>query len=381
MKNVGDYLLANMGETPVIVALGEDQKIHVNINSCAHRGLPVCRHDRGNAKRFICPYHNWSYKLNGDLAAIPQERKMAKTVNKSTLGLARVPRVAEYRGLIFGCLDAEIEDLESYLGDMRFHLDTFFDRFEGGVEVIGPPHKWKLQANWKLPVENQMGDVGHGPFLHSTMIGDPAITEEIEQYGLNSTMKYGHGSSFRLFPKGTDWARIAWGVEGIATSPEDKEYMQYLESLQHNAIKRLGVGGRIKGLTFGVYPNFNFLWSNAAIRVSHPCAANEVEYWTWWVVPCSAPPRIRQLLRMNYTLMFGPAGMLEQEDAEAWTQQYIGSNIKALKNKHYYYGLGMEEESSHDEVPGMTGNCYNELYARGFYQQWHSDVGAGVKSA
>jgi hypothetical protein len=173
---------------------------------------------------------------------------------------------------------------------------------------------------------------------------------------------------------------IAWGIEGVATSPEDTEYIDYLRALQQGAHKRLGVGGRIKGLTFGVYPNFNFLWSNGAIRVSHPRAPDEVEYWTWWVVPRSAPPRIRKLLRMNYTLMFGPAGMLEQEDAEAWSQQYAGSNIKAMNDRRYYYGLGIGEETEHAEVPGLTGNCYNELHARGFYQQWKSDMRSAPKT-
>lgn len=373
-KKPGDFVLSRMGETPVIVALASDGQIHVSVNSCTHRGLPVCRFDYGNAKRFICPYHNWSYDIDGSLVAIPQERTMSRGVDKSKLGLAKVARVEEYRGLIFACHDDNAAPLEQHLGDMCFHLDVFFDRFEGGVEVVGQAHKWKLPANWKLPTENQMGDVGHGPFLHSSMISDPAIREELEEYGINSTMPGGHGSSFRFFPEHSEWKQMAWGLEGISLSADDKEYLAYLRSVQEKASERIGIGARVKGLTCGVYPNFNFLWSNAAIRVSHPSGPGLVEYWTWWVVPTQAPERIKKLLRMNYNLMFGPAGMLEQEDSEAWTQQYIGSNIRVLDEKPYYYGLGMGEEQSHPQLPGLVGNCYNELYARGYYQQWRRDM-------
>lgn len=377
-KRSGDFVLSSMGETPVIVAMDDKEQLCVSINSCRHRGLSVCRFDHGNTKRFICPYHNWSYAVNGDLVAIPQERKMSQKVDKSQLGLHRVPRVEEYRGLIFACMNPDAQPLETYLGDMRFHLDLFFDRFEDGVEVVGGAHKWQLKANWKMPVENQMGDVGHGSFLHTTMLSDPAIMEELELYGINSAMPHGHGSSLRMFPEDADWKRIAWGMEGIGVSTENKEYLDYIHVLQQQAEKRLGASGRFKGLTCGVYPNFNFLWSNAAIRVSHPRAANTVDYWTWWVVPTGAPPAIKKMLRMNYNLMFGPAGMLEQEDAEAWTQQHVGSNIKVLGAQPYYYGLGLGEERSREGVPGMTGNCYNELYARGFYKQWRADMASPV---
>jgi phenylpropionate dioxygenase-like ring-hydroxylating dioxygenase large terminal subunit len=120
--------------------------------------------------------------------------------DKSTLGLQRVPRVESWRGLIFGSFDPEIIPLEEYLGDMRFYLDAFLGRFPEGIEFMRAPHRWLLDANWKLPVENQLGDVNHRAFLHSAIIPREA-QDLIEQLGFSVVTSPGHGATFRLMPE------------------------------------------------------------------------------------------------------------------------------------------------------------------------------------
>ena len=123
IRQPGDFVQAYMCETPIILSRGQDLQVHANINSCSHRGLPVCRADHGNTRRFICPYHNWSYSVEGELVTIPQESALGTKPDKSALGLKRVPRVESWRGLIFGSFDPGIIPLEEYLGDMRFYLN------------------------------------------------------------------------------------------------------------------------------------------------------------------------------------------------------------------------------------------------------------------
>ena len=208
-------------------------------------------------------------------------------VDKKANSLKRVPRLESYRGLYFGCFDPEIESLDDYLGDMRFYLDTFFNRFPNGVEVVGAPHKWQLEANWKLPVENQLGDVGHAPYLHGTSLAGSTVVEDIENYGLNTVPKPGHGAAVRYMPEDTDPADIAWGLgDGTAHLLGGEVLTKYLLGVQNTAADRIGdAGARIKGLTYGVFPHFSLLWSNATIRVSHPRGPGKVEYWSWWLVP------------------------------------------------------------------------------------------------
>ncbi|MBS0474089.1 MAG: Rieske 2Fe-2S domain-containing protein [Proteobacteria bacterium] len=379
LKASGDFVTTYMGETPVIVARGPDGRINASVNSCTHRGVAVCHVERGHASRFICPYHNWTFGMDGRLLAIPQQGKIERPVDKARLGLRQVPRVESYAGLIFGSFDPDVAPLEQYLGNMRFYLDNYFARFADGVEVVGAPHKWRLAANWKLPVENQLGDVGHGPFLHGAVLGGRDAIAEIEAYGFNMVPEPGHGAAIRLLPPETPLASRMWGSENGSASAFSAETQAFLLDTQRQMEDRLGsVHARIKGLTYGVYPNFSFLWANSTIRVSHPRGPGKVEYWSWWVVPAGAPESVKRELQGVYNGFFGPGGLLEQEDSDAWAQQYAGSAIDYMDDHPYYYGLGAGEEEVHPLLPGVAGSCYNEHYARQFYLRWQRDIAEGA---
>jgi phenylpropionate dioxygenase-like ring-hydroxylating dioxygenase large terminal subunit len=370
IREPGDFVQAFMCETPIILARSEDRSIAASVNSCSHRGLPVCRADHGNAKRFVCPYHNWAYKVDGELVGIPQERQVEKAPDKSQLGLKRVPRVESWNGMIFGSFDPDIVPLEEYLGDMRFYLDAFFQRFPNGIEFVGAPHRWLIDANWKLPMENQLGDVNHGPYLHAAII-PPEANQEINDYGYSVVTQPGHGATFRLLPADAPAETVGWGFESIPGQTGGDELQQYLREIQTQAEERVGpLRARMKGLTYGVYPNLSFLWSNASFKVSHPRGPGKVEYWSWSVVPADAPDHLKKLMRTNYSSFFGPGGILEQEDSESWMQQYLGANIDFADDKKFFYGLGLGEEKPHPELPGMVSSTANEYYARAFFQRW-----------
>lgn len=376
LREPGDFVQACMGETPVILARGEDGALCASINSCTHRGLPVCRADHGNTRRFVCPYHNWSYRVDGTLVTIPQEHALSHRPDKSELGLKRVPRLESWRGLIFGSFNESIEPLEQYLGDMRFYLDAFFGRFPQGIEFLGAPHRWLLDANWKLPVENQLGDVNHGAFLHGAIIPREA-QDVIEALGHSVVTAPGHGATFRLMPEDAPWQEVAWGMEGMGGLLGGAEVQDYLREVQARARERVGpLRARMKGLTYGIYPNLSFLWSNTSFKVSHPRGPGRVEYWSWAVVPADAPDAVKRALRNNYSSFFGPGGLLEQEDAEVWVQQFRGADIDFADDRPFYYGLGSGEEGPHPELPGLVSVTANEFYARQFFLRWRDDLQA-----
>ena len=148
-----DFFLSYMGQDPVIVTRDSENKVHVILNMCRHRGNRVTRADDGNAKRFMCTYHGWTFENDGRLTHIPGEQEAYYgAIDKSEMGLIEA-RVEIYAGIIFACWDKGAPSLEAWLGDARWYLDLTFNHNDAGMIAIGP-QKWIEQCNWKTPVDN-----------------------------------------------------------------------------------------------------------------------------------------------------------------------------------------------------------------------------------
>ena len=137
IPNPGDFS-TYMGEDPVLVTRDANGKVGAFLNVCRHRGNRVCRADSGNASAFVCAYHGWTYGSDGKLIAVPSLKEAYyDELDTSKWGLAPVAQVDSYKGLVFGTFDPTAPSLSDYLGEAKWYLDNFFDRREGGVEVLG----------------------------------------------------------------------------------------------------------------------------------------------------------------------------------------------------------------------------------------------------
>ena len=133
IPNTGDYKLSHVGERQVLMVRDRvaprdratDSGIRVVENRCAHCGVRFCQNQHGNARSFVCPYHQWTYKLNGDLAGLPFKDgvKEGDVINggmpdgfdMKNHGLTKL-RVAVLHGLVFATFSTDTEPLEDYLG-------------------------------------------------------------------------------------------------------------------------------------------------------------------------------------------------------------------------------------------------------------------------
>src|SRR6266581_7378753 len=99
LPNPGDFFVSCMGEESVILTRDRERRLHVFLNSCRHRGMKVCRYDDGNTTTFSCPYHGWSYGLDGSLIGVPYfDNAYYGELDKSRWGLYEVAQLAIYKG-------------------------------------------------------------------------------------------------------------------------------------------------------------------------------------------------------------------------------------------------------------------------------------------
>ena len=172
----GDFKRSVVGERSVIMVRAADGQINVVENVCAHRGMQFCRERHGNKTEFVCPYHQWSYTLQGDLQGVPFRRgvKQAGKVNggmpadfnTADHGLTKL-RVATRGGVVFATFDHAMESLEDFIGPAVLH---YFDRLFNGrqLKLLGY-NKQRIPGNWKLMQEN-IKDPYHPGLLHTWFV-------------------------------------------------------------------------------------------------------------------------------------------------------------------------------------------------------------------
>lgn len=168
----GDFLRTSVGETPVVVARDRGGAIHAVVNRCAHRGAMFCRDPYGNTSTFECPYHQWTYGLDGRLLGVPFKKGQAgqggmpDDFDNACHGLETL-RVAERHGVVFASFSDDVEPLADYLGDaMLGYFDRVFDGRE--LTVLGYLRQ-RLPCNWKLMFEN-IKDPYHATLLHVFLV-------------------------------------------------------------------------------------------------------------------------------------------------------------------------------------------------------------------
>ena len=162
---VGDYVTVQAGLYNLLVVRGPDG-LRAFHNLCRHRGTQLLRTAGRSKKVITCPYHDWSYSLDGELIAVPEQEREFPDLRPCELGLHEAA-VATWRGMIFAHPDPAAESLEEWLGELPQFLGSH--RPEDLVETPEGRSKHVIRANWKIVAENFM-DVYHLAHLHSATL-------------------------------------------------------------------------------------------------------------------------------------------------------------------------------------------------------------------
>ena len=146
IKRPGDWFRFDMADNSVIVVRGKGGQVRAFFNSCRHRGARLCEAAQGHAPRLICPYHQWTYQLDGSLIGA---RNMGPDFDKSLHGLTPVA-LENVGGLLFICLGDNPPDLGQVKTDITAQIGVF-DLEHCKVAV---QDELIESANWKLVMEN-----------------------------------------------------------------------------------------------------------------------------------------------------------------------------------------------------------------------------------
>ncbi|WP_430232024.1 Rieske 2Fe-2S domain-containing protein [Paraburkholderia tropica] len=157
VPNNNDYYTTWIGRQPVVVTRDKTGELNAIINACAHKGAMLCRRKHGNKGSFTCPFHGWTFANTGKLLKVKDEKTTEYPVQFNKNGshdLKKVARFQNYRGFLFGSLNADVMPLEDYLGEARVIIDQIVDQAAHGLEVLRGNSSYVYEGNWKMQMEN-----------------------------------------------------------------------------------------------------------------------------------------------------------------------------------------------------------------------------------
>ena len=146
IPNAGDFFRYDIAGESLLLVRTESGSAQAFFNLCRHRGSQLCQQEAGAVRQFVCPYHAWSYGIDGDLRAA---RHLPETADKSQLGL-HTAQLVEVEGLLFVCLTDSPPAFDSVIKDVT----RFFAPHRLDDAKICHRACYNIQANWKLVYEN-----------------------------------------------------------------------------------------------------------------------------------------------------------------------------------------------------------------------------------
>jgi phenylpropionate dioxygenase-like ring-hydroxylating dioxygenase large terminal subunit len=207
IPNPGDFEMFGMGNEAVILTRALDGTVHAMLNVCRHRGAEVCTKPKGNARGFVCPYHAWTYSLDGSLRAA---RLMPKDFKREDHGLRTLHvRVAE--GLVF----VSFAETPLDFSEVERLLHATCGQYGWGSAKIAHRQTYPVNANWKLAVENYVECYHCGPahpeYSQTHALEKPAHLIE----GMNAAMEARTSALGIEIGSGNHWTTSEQGQEAI----------------------------------------------------------------------------------------------------------------------------------------------------------------------
>ncbi len=364
IPDAGSFKNTYIGRQPVIVVRDRKQKAHVLLNRCRHRAATVCEGKKGKTNSFVCPYHGWSYSLDGALRGVPHPESYADQLEKGELGLVSL-RVEEYAGMLFATFNKDVEPLVDYLGPAKKWMDLFMKQGGGFPVKVAGEHRFRFPGNWKIQLENTT-DAYHFPLVHKSFLSSvDKQTEEMLDFvtGTGYVEDLGNGHSVMvMIPALVD-------LEANLDAPIPERFAALADALRaegnpEDEVRRIvrAVGG--SGFNLNIFPNI--ACSMAFFRVLQPISVTETEIHHA-VITMDGGPAVANQARLRMHEHFqGPMGFGTPDDSEAWERVQKGAS--AGKDLWIMLNRGLAGEKP--TADGKVSDVSAETGMRAAYQQW-----------
>ncbi len=354
IPNSGDFITRDMGSDSVLITRDNSGEVHVMLNVCAHRGMRISTLDAGNTQIHTCIYHGWAFRPNGAFLGAPVEKEAmhGKMMSKDELGLKKA-RVTLYGGLIFATWNIEGPSFDEFLGDAKWYYDILFKRSDKGMEVLGPPQRFTVRANWKAAGEQSAADGYHTLTLHRWLgeVGNYSKKTEgeggggdlsPEMYGVEVSSPHGH--ALRCIDLGRKIRRMT-GLDPDKLSIDEKlnalppagMTKDMVEQLKRNLTpEQLQVQTSMPPQVGGIFPNvlFGFVYipqadgtvvGSMTMHAYVPKGPDKLEFVNWIFAEKDAPQELREKMLRQTIQLFGTSGMVEQDDSDTWPHMTLAA--------------------------------------------------------
>jgi salicylate 5-hydroxylase large subunit len=358
IPNAGDWKRTYIGDRSVVAIRDQDGGVNVVDNRCAHRGVEFCQRHLGNNAEIMCPYHQWTYDLKGDLIGVPFRRGvkgfggMPADFDLARHGLRKLA-VARRNGVVFASFGAP-PPLEDYLGAPILELfDRVFDGRE--LKVLGYSRQ-VTPANWKLMFEN-IKDPYHASLLHVFLLS----------FGLN---RVDQPNRLVIDATGRHAASMTWRGEQKRTA-DNAEMRSLIEDLKLNDPSMLDPVREFERYTIclmTVWPNLIIQQQSNTLAMRQLVTRGPEAFelaWTFFGYATDDEEMTRRRLRQAN--LMGPSGYVSIDDSEVMA--FAQRGVRAAPDATAVIELG-ESGWREEEEHGVT-----ESEIRAFYDYYRKVMG------
>jgi len=379
VPNIGDFYSTEIARQPLIMLRDESGKVRVLMNRCAHKGarLVSAMHGQCENRLLRCPYHGWTYRLDGSIRTIPMKSGYEGTAladSPNSRGIVNLPHVENYRGFVFARLSESGPGFREYFGESLTSIDNMVERApEGRLEVAGGVLRFMHDCNWKMFIEN-LNDTMHPMVAHESAAGTakklwadkPEGTPKpmaIEQF-----LPFVNGYSFfdqmgvHIYENGHSYTGVNFSIHSAYSAIG--EYESLMEKT-YGAERARAILGEVRHNTV-YYPSLTIKGAIQSIRVVRPLGPQQTLIESWTFRLAGAPAQLLRRTVMYTRLINAPTSVVGHDDRHCY--RAIQEGLAAEGNDW----VSLHRNWTERERTQLAGN-YNgtsEVSMRGQYRAW-----------